>query len=851
MSKTSKRSFRPYLETLELRQMLCGDVGSVSDLSDWLGVENQTSPNDYAVLAPTAAGGTFDARRTPAAGEAPAYLADTSLDVPSGVLDTSTPGGFGATGTLTFQASSDHTTLADPVFLFGFFDSNDLAAGAFGLSPADSSTTAFRFRASAGLAQTTGSGTVIPEGTYTFTIDVNNAVSGANTVRVRFVDASSATVLDVSVAIPAGSPLQANAFGFLQPPATGADSDAMFDLTIRDVSYTGGTPVDGTGAPAAPTDLTATAAGSDTQAQLTWTDNSDNETGFKVERKTGTIGPWAEVADVAADTTAYTDTGLNTSTTYSYRVRAYNDDACSDYSNEATATTAGTIPVHISAEQFSRTQIYHSPQTPGWTSWVGAWIMPDGSLMVSFTQATGPIPDDNYNYDFSGLDIDVVYLRSWDGGASWTQVAVSDVNFTTPEDSGLGTAANNGGTTLALQDGSIIRRVYGYDYNQFPNMPGTAFFQLSTDGGQTWSDPPTSTDGGLTWSNPAPIQEFLLDPAQYTVQPTRMRRLRDGRIVVEGNVWNAPHTQRGQPEPLLMVSSDEGVSWQRVNFKGPNYDPSWDSKWDEWDFAELDNGDLFVVTRPSDSQGRWQGIMTKEGDSWELTTFGPSVLPHSGHPDLLKTQEGPVLHIATTGTDWTNDGGQTWNHLDVDSLPNGYSSLYYPRSLQTADGWVYVFSHRGADNYYGQVDQAIFMDKFRLVVDGKGRIGLRQPPSTQSLTPAQEPGTIAAGMAHALMFRGGGDAGVNDAVQGSPAALDFGGPLTRPLSKAEGEFLPQPSPEIRGSRSATAGRVVRRGYPGETGPYRKTVEIGFELDPVLDEAGPESDHGSLPVAQDF
>ena len=35
--------------------------------------------------------------------------------------------------------------------------------------------------------------------------------------------------------------------------------------------------------------------------------------------------------------------------------------------------------------------IYHSPQTPGYTCWAGAWTMPDGSLMTCFTQATGPI----------------------------------------------------------------------------------------------------------------------------------------------------------------------------------------------------------------------------------------------------------------------------------------------------------------------------------------------------------------------------------------------------------------------------------------------------------------------------
>src|ERR1700720_3744239 len=47
----------------------------------------------------------------------------------------------------------------------------------------------------------------------------------------------------------------------------------------------------------------------------------------------------------------------------------------------------------FSAIEHTRQTIYHSPQKPGFTSWVGAWTMPDSSLMVSFTQATGLAKD--------------------------------------------------------------------------------------------------------------------------------------------------------------------------------------------------------------------------------------------------------------------------------------------------------------------------------------------------------------------------------------------------------------------------------------------------------------------------
>jgi hypothetical protein len=98
--------------------------------------------------------------------------------------------------------------------------------------------------------------------------------------------------------------------------------------------------------PAAPTTLTVSSpvTNTDTTLQLAWPDNSGNEDGFAIERKTGG-GSYGQVATVGSNTTSYTDTGLAPGTTYTYRVRAWNSVGYSGYSDEASATTAQTGPV--------------------------------------------------------------------------------------------------------------------------------------------------------------------------------------------------------------------------------------------------------------------------------------------------------------------------------------------------------------------------------------------------------------------------------------------------------------------------------------------------------------------------
>ncbi|PYJ65066.1 MAG: hypothetical protein DME76_18780 [Verrucomicrobia bacterium] len=93
-----------------------------------------------------------------------------------------------------------------------------------------------------------------------------------------------------------------------------------------------------------PTSLTATAVSS-SQINLTWTDNSLTESGYRIEQSPVDNLHYTEIATVGPNVTSYSATGLSEATKYYYRVRAYNAIATSAYSNEKNATTLSNIPV--------------------------------------------------------------------------------------------------------------------------------------------------------------------------------------------------------------------------------------------------------------------------------------------------------------------------------------------------------------------------------------------------------------------------------------------------------------------------------------------------------------------------
>ncbi len=152
--------------------------------------------------------------------------------------------------------------------------------------------------------------------------------------------------------------------------------------------------------PAAPSNLITTAVSS-SRIDVSWTDNSTNEIGFKVERTADGVN-WLQVAILLANQTSFANTNLIANTTYSYRVRAYDGPNNSAYSNTASATTGAgpSAPSNLAATAVSSSRINLT-----WT--------------------------DNANSE-AGFKIE----RSTDG-VSFTQIALMPANYTTYSNTNL------------------------------------------------------------------------------------------------------------------------------------------------------------------------------------------------------------------------------------------------------------------------------------------------------------------------------------------------------------------------------------------------------------------------------
>lgn len=95
--------------------------------------------------------------------------------------------------------------------------------------------------------------------------------------------------------------------------------------------------------PADPTALSAVSTGAST-IDLGWTDASDNEAVFRIERALNSTGPFSEIGTTGPNVVVFTDNGRTEQTEYCYQVRATNAEGTSGFTAVSCATTDAPPP---------------------------------------------------------------------------------------------------------------------------------------------------------------------------------------------------------------------------------------------------------------------------------------------------------------------------------------------------------------------------------------------------------------------------------------------------------------------------------------------------------------------------
>jgi hypothetical protein len=375
--------------------------------------------------------------------------------------------------------------------------------------------------------------------------------------------------------------------------------------------------------------------------------------------------------------------------------------------------------IQVQAADFVEKTIYHSPESPGYTSWVGLWQLPNGTVCCDFRQVTGP-----KDKPVSCVPV----LASQDGGGTWAVLNTAKPS----EDAGiLGgyTVSADGCRGMAvLPDGTMVRPLWPSS-----DRKDSGYLLRSADGGKTWSD-----------------KIYFLPMDEYRTWPALIRPLRDGRLILFAGCWKRGDCAAGTRPDAMFAGGQEGMlpNMTKMMFLSSDKGKTWSAPiilmpasvgcCEESDFCELPNGDLFWVHRtehypdhqtdlppraakmgskPPESywySDRMQSIARKEGDTFVPGKCEPAPFPHSGYPCVLGTREGIILHLATGESHWSADMGKTWNKLTANG--DALSTYYYPKAIQMDDGKILCVGHFGSDDVYGTVDQSIRLQTFRLEI---------------------------------------------------------------------------------------------------------------------------------------
>ena len=370
--------------------------------------------------------------------------------------------------------------------------------------------------------------------------------------------------------------------------------------------------------PLAPTNLSVTVSSPLLYAALSWTDVSTNETGYRIERKTG-AGVFTQIAQVGTNFSTFNDSTIAQSTTYTYRVYAYNNAGNSaQYSNEYQITT-NSVPT----------------------------VTTNAISSITNTTATG------------GGNV------SADGGASvtargicWSTSTNPTVALTTKTSDGTGTGSFTSSMTGLTANTTYYVRAYA------TNSVGTSYGtqQTFTTTNTTFVNLPSVTIGTQIWSsqNLSVATYRNGDPIPQVTDPTTWANLTTGAWCWYNNDSATYAATYGRLYNWYAVNDPRGLApsgW---------YVPT-DAEWNKL-VKYIDAG--ADTTCQNCSQSSTAGGAMKSTSVWNSPNTGATNSSgFSGLPGGLRGYDGSFNSVGY--------GGYWWSASAFGSIYAWYRGLYY------------------------------------------------------------------------------------------------------------------------------------------------------------------------------
>lgn len=361
---------------------------------------------------------------------------------------------------------------------------------------------------------------------------------------------------------------------------------------------------------------------------------------------------------------------------------------------------------------YKRHNVYTPEKRPGFTAWVTAFEYGDGGFGVSFDETLA-----KKNEDFAPKKVEfaeavgapVSYGSVEGGSANLTSYRVymktyDGVNF---EETGRCVRKEGSYCNAGFPDGRIL----GFDVPKF------------NEDGSGWSNfirVRESSDGGSTWKD---VYKLLEGTAPYL---WRVRRLRDGTIVILASLYGTPWGQEQERvtrntmlpgesylskiQPFFITTKDG------VNYSGPHYIlPGIGAH--EFDFVELPSGELLFIAGDVQATPVGRQIITPSKDGWiNGTMFGidggaprnPLENPQGGIiPETIAWCEEYQCVIGYRRNKCfsiSNDLGENWIELKPDFEMN---YLYQPVIVAMDNKKMMMVGHVGGDAAFGQNDMYV------------------------------------------------------------------------------------------------------------------------------------------------